>query len=86
MEQLNPYVVGHHRSGVANDIFNGVGTPGLVVCLTALGQQCGTVLLRRWSLQRRMGVVHSAGAMLQSHCSYMSDKVACPELLNHYVL
>jgi hypothetical protein len=36
--QLNPYVVGHHRSGVANDVFNGVGTPGLVVCLTALGQ------------------------------------------------
>jgi hypothetical protein len=52
--QLNPYVVGHHRSGVANDVFNGVETPGLVVCLTALGQQCGTVLLRRWSLQRRL--------------------------------
>jgi hypothetical protein len=29
---------------------------------------------------------HSAGAMLQSHCSYMSNRAACPELLNHYVL
>jgi hypothetical protein len=31
-------------------------------------------------------VVHSVGAMLQSHCSYLSDGVACPELLNHSVL
>jgi hypothetical protein len=29
---------------------------------------------------------HSTGAMLQSHCSYLSDGVACPELLNHSVL
>jgi hypothetical protein len=31
-------------------------------------------------------VVHSVCAMLQSHCSYMSNGVACPELLNHSVL
>jgi hypothetical protein len=29
---------------------------------------------------------HSAGAMLQSHCSYLYDGAVCPELLNHYVL
>jgi hypothetical protein len=42
--QGKPYAVGHHELGVANDVFNGVGTPGLVTCLTAHGQQCGTVL------------------------------------------
>jgi hypothetical protein len=31
-------------------------------------------------------VVHSAGAMLQSHCTYLSDEAAYPELLNHSVL
>jgi hypothetical protein len=41
---------GHHRSGVANDVFNSMGTPGLVTCLTALGQQCGVVLLHHWAL------------------------------------
>jgi hypothetical protein len=29
---------------------------------------------------------HSAGIMLQSHCSYMSDGAAYLELLNHSVL
>jgi hypothetical protein len=48
--QVKSYAIGHHRSGVANDVFNGVGTLGLVACLTALGQQCGAMLLRRWSL------------------------------------
>jgi hypothetical protein len=43
--QVKSYAVGHYRSGVANDVFNDVGTPGLVACLTAHGQQCGTVLL-----------------------------------------
>jgi hypothetical protein len=45
--QVKPYAVGRHRPGVANDVFNGVGTPGLIVCLTALGQQCGAMLLHR---------------------------------------
>jgi hypothetical protein len=36
--QVKPYVVGHHRPGVVNDVFNGVGTSGLVACFTALGQ------------------------------------------------
>jgi hypothetical protein len=44
LRQVKPYAVGHHRLGVANDIFNGVGTLGLVVCLTAHGQQY------RWAL------------------------------------
>jgi hypothetical protein len=48
--QVKPYSVGHHWSEVANDVFNGVGTSGFVVCLTTLGQQCGAVLLRRWAL------------------------------------
>jgi hypothetical protein len=50
--QVKPYAIGHHRSGVANDVFNDVGTPGLVAYLTALGQQCGVMLLRHWALQR----------------------------------
>jgi hypothetical protein len=29
---------------------------------------------------------HSVDTMLQSHCSYLSDRAACPELLNHSVL
>jgi hypothetical protein len=29
---------------------------------------------------------HSTGAMLQSHCSYLSDGVVWSELLNHSVL
>jgi hypothetical protein len=45
-----PYAVGHHRPEVANDIFNGVGTPGLVSCLTAHGQQYDAVLLHLWAL------------------------------------
>jgi hypothetical protein len=28
---LDPYIVGHYRLEVANDVFNDVGTPGLVV-------------------------------------------------------
>jgi hypothetical protein len=48
--QVKPYTVGHYRPGVANDVFNGVGTPGLVTCHLALGQQCDAVLLRRWAL------------------------------------
>jgi hypothetical protein len=42
--QVKPYAIGHHRPGVANDIFNDVGMPSLVVCLTAHGQQY------RWAL------------------------------------
>jgi hypothetical protein len=48
--QIKPYALGYHRSGVATNVFNCVGTPGLVACLTALGQHCGTMLLRHWSL------------------------------------
>jgi hypothetical protein len=51
-EQVKPYAAGHHRPGVANDVFNGVGTPGLVACLTAHCQQYGVELLRRWALYR----------------------------------
>jgi hypothetical protein len=47
--QVKPYAIGHHWPGVANDVFNDVDTPSLIVCLTALGQ-CGAVLLRRWAL------------------------------------
>jgi hypothetical protein len=36
--QVKPYAVGPHRPGVANDVFNDVGTPGLVACLTTLGR------------------------------------------------
>jgi hypothetical protein len=48
--QVKAYAVGHHRSGVANDVFNDVGTSDLVACLTTHGQQCGAVLLRCWAL------------------------------------
>jgi hypothetical protein len=34
------------RLGVANDVFNGVGTPGLVACHPALGQWYDVVPLR----------------------------------------
>jgi hypothetical protein len=44
--QVKPYVVGHYRPRVANNVFNDVGTLGLVANLTAHGQQCGDVLLR----------------------------------------
>jgi hypothetical protein len=43
--QLKPYVVGQHRPGVVNDVFNGMSTLGLVACYTALGQQCDAILL-----------------------------------------
>jgi hypothetical protein len=33
------------RLGVANDVFNGVGKPGLVVCHTAFDLQYGVVPL-----------------------------------------
>jgi hypothetical protein len=42
--QVKSYAVGHQRLGVANDVFNGVGMPGLVACHTALGWQCGAML------------------------------------------
>jgi hypothetical protein len=45
--QVKHYDVRHHWPGVGNDVFNGVGTPGLVTCPTALVQQCAAVLLRR---------------------------------------
>jgi hypothetical protein len=34
------------RLGVANDVFNGVGTPGLVACHPAFGHRYGAVPLR----------------------------------------
>jgi hypothetical protein len=49
-EKVKPYAVGHYWLGVTNDIFNGVGTPGLVTCHTALGQQCDIVLLSHLAL------------------------------------
>jgi hypothetical protein len=48
--QVKPYVVGHHWLGVVNDVFNDVGTLGLVACLTTHNQQCGAVLLHHWAL------------------------------------
>jgi hypothetical protein len=48
--QVKPYDVEHHRPEVTNNVFNGVGTSGLVTCLTAHGQKCGGVLLCRWAL------------------------------------
>jgi hypothetical protein len=36
--QIKPYVVGHHRLGVVNNVFKGVGTPGLVIYITAYRQ------------------------------------------------
>jgi hypothetical protein len=43
--QVKPYAVGRQWPGVAYDVFNGVGTFGLVACSIALGQQHGAVLL-----------------------------------------
>jgi hypothetical protein len=39
-----------------------------------------------WHCSGARRVFHSAGAELQSHCSYLSNCAACPELLNHSVL
>jgi hypothetical protein len=50
--QVKPYEVGRQWLGVAYDVFNSMGTPGLVTCSTTLGQQHGTELLRRCALQR----------------------------------
>jgi hypothetical protein len=36
--QVKPYLVGRQWPRVAYDIFNGVGTAGLVACSTALGK------------------------------------------------
>jgi hypothetical protein len=41
-----PYTVGAQRLGVANDVFNGVGTTGLVACHPAFGHRYGAVPLR----------------------------------------
>jgi hypothetical protein len=38
LRQVKLYAVGPHRPGVANDVFNGMGTLGLVAYLTALDQ------------------------------------------------
>jgi multidrug transporter EmrE-like cation transporter len=48
--QVKPYMIGRQGLAVAYDVFNGVGTSGLVACSTALGQQHGIVLLRRGAL------------------------------------
>jgi hypothetical protein len=37
-EQVKPYAIGTHWPGVANDVFDGVGVPDLVACLTTLDQ------------------------------------------------
>jgi hypothetical protein len=44
--QVKSYTVGWQWSGVAYDVFNGMGTSSLVACSTALGQQYDTILLR----------------------------------------
>jgi hypothetical protein len=44
--QVKSYAVGRQWPGVAYNVFNGVGTYGLVACSTALSQQHGTVLLQ----------------------------------------
>jgi hypothetical protein len=49
--QVKPYTIGRQWSGVAYDVFNGVGTSGLIACSIALGQQHGVVLLHRCALQ-----------------------------------
>jgi hypothetical protein len=48
--QVKPYAVGRKWPGVEYDVFNSVGTSGLVTCSTALGQQHGAMLLRRGAL------------------------------------
>jgi hypothetical protein len=48
--QVKPYAVGRQWPGVANDVFNNVGTSDLVVCFTALGQQHGVMLQHRCAL------------------------------------
>jgi hypothetical protein len=37
-------------SQVVNDVFNSLGTPSLVTCHAALGQQCGVMLSSHLSL------------------------------------
>jgi hypothetical protein len=36
--QVKPYAVWPHWPGVANDVFNGVGTPGPAAYLNVVGQ------------------------------------------------
>jgi hypothetical protein len=68
---LDPYVLGHYRLGVANDVFNGVGTPGLVVlpCRTrSTAWHCalrspGTVVLPdEWSTVLALHCSHTVAA------------------------
>jgi hypothetical protein len=81
---LDPYIVWHYRLEVANDVFNGVGTSGLVV------------LSRRTRLVAWCRAVGSPGTatvlgewptVLASHCSCLSvclagiDCAACPHVL-----
>jgi hypothetical protein len=47
---VKPYAIGLKWLGVSNDVFNYVGTSGLVACHTALGQQCGAMLSSRLAL------------------------------------
>jgi hypothetical protein len=42
--QLKPYAVGHQCPEVANDVFNGMSTAGLVAYHVALDQHYGAVL------------------------------------------
>jgi hypothetical protein len=70
--------------GVVNDVFNDVGTTGLVTCHAALGQQRCAVL------SSRVGNVAVTGlwsTVLVLHCSWLSAHLAgtfcaaCPPVL-----
>jgi hypothetical protein len=47
---LDPYIVGHYRLEVENNVFNGVGTSSLIVLPCRTRQQRGSVLSGRLAL------------------------------------
>jgi hypothetical protein len=81
---LDPYIVGHYRLEVANNVFNGMGTPDVVVLprhtrsaawRRAVGSPGTVTVPDEWS------------TVLVLHCSRMSTRFAgidcatCPHVL-----
>jgi hypothetical protein len=73
---LDPYIVGHYRLEVANDVFNGVGTSDFVVLshrpqsvawCCVVGSRCTVVVSDEWL------------AVLVLH--YSCTVVTCPHVL-----
>jgi hypothetical protein len=62
--------------GVVNDVFNDVGTHGLIACHAALSHQSGVVLSSHFGT---VAVLDEWSIVPTSHCSHTVD--ACPHAL-----